>query len=113
MTAQLIGEELEAPTDVAITIEGADAAVFTVDERLAFVKETGDVIKAGANESRTDDFINVSFGLFVIVDIKMPGVNVCIGVEVVLKMFPMDHAHVLDEAGGIECFGQLPHRLDP
>ena len=49
VAAQFIGEEFETPAYIAIAIERADAAVFAVDERLAFVLVTGNII-----ERRTD-----------------------------------------------------------
>jgi hypothetical protein len=113
MAAEFVGEEFEAPTDVAISIKSADAAVLAIDEWLAFVKEPGNVVERGTDEGGGDDIIDVGFGFLIIVDVEVPGVNVGVTMLVILEVFPVADAHVFDEASGVEVFGEFPHAMDP
>lgn len=113
MAAEFVGEELEAPAYVLVAVESANAAIFAIDERLPFMEKTRDVVEGGADESRLDDFIDVGFGLRVIVNVEVPGVYVGVAMLVIFEMFPVTNAHVFDQASGIEAFGEFPHFLDP
>ena len=111
VAAKFVGEKFEAPTNVAIAIKGADAAVFAVDEGLAALAVPIHIIEAGAGIGGAHDFLDVLFGCVVIVQIEVPRIDVGIAVREVIEMLPMDDAHVLNEAGVIQFFGKVPHGL--
>ena len=51
MAAQLIGEKFEAPAHIAISLQGADAPVLAIDQRLALVNESRNVVETGPDKS--------------------------------------------------------------
>ena len=113
VAAEFVREKLEAPAHVAIAVERADAAVFAVDERLGALPETVDVVEGGAGVGLGDDLLDVLAGLGVVVEVEVPGIDVGVAVGEVGEVVPVDDAHVLDEAGGVELLREFPHALHP
>src|SRR5204863_9166408 len=100
--AQFVGQKLKTPAHVPVAIQRADSAIFTIDERLALMEKPRDIIKTGAEERGGDNFSNVRFGLFVVIDVKMPRIDVRVAMQVVFQMFPMADTHVLHQPGWIK-----------
>ncbi len=59
VTSQLIRQELEAPTHVAITIERTNAAVFAVDQWRPFVRKALHIIETRSMIGALHDFADV------------------------------------------------------
>src|SRR5437762_2031120 len=108
MAAQFVRQKFEAPAYIPVSVEGADSAKLAIDQWLALVQKSGHIIEARTEERRFHYFFNVRLGLFVITDVKVPRIDVGIAMQVILQVFPMDDAHVLDEPRWVELFGQLP-----
>src|SRR5205814_10713831 len=70
--SQFIGEKLETPARIDISIKCADAAVFAVDQRLRLLLKSRDVIERRAGIGLFYDLFNERARLRVIVTIKMP-----------------------------------------
>ena len=72
VASQLIGQELETPAGIDISIKCADAAEFAVDQRLRLLLKSRDVIERRAGIGLFYDLFNERARLRVIVTIKMP-----------------------------------------
>ena len=96
VAAQFVRQEFEAPAYIAVAVERADAPIFAVNERLAFVLVTGNVVEARPDVRCLNDFLDVLAGAFVVVDVEVPRVDVRIAVREVIEMFPVADAHVFD-----------------
>ena len=113
MAAQFVGEELETPGNIHVAIERADAAEFAIDERLLPLGIAFLVVESRAFVGLRNHAFNVRPRFCVVVDVEMPGIDVGIAMGVIMQVLPMDHAHVLDEPGGVQGFRQFPHLLHP
>ena len=63
MTAQFIRQKFEAPTDIPVPVQRADATIFTVDQRLVLLFVTGDVIEIRTREVPRTTFSMCSLAL--------------------------------------------------
>ena len=105
--AELVGEVFEAPRDIFIACACGDTAVFAVNQRRVGLHVITGVVERGTGICLLDDVGDVLFGARVVVNIEVPGVDVCLDVIIEARRV------IFNEARGIEGFGEVIHLAHP